>query len=239
MRHKSVEIVMSILLLFAVYITVCYGLPTAQTSNKNSSLHSQPEAGNDPVTIVIDSGHGGKDSGKVGKTGLLEKDVNLSIANKLKEILESKGIKVIMTRTDDNGLYSESDSNKKVADMKKRCKIINESNARLVISIHQNSFTDPDVNGAQVFYYTHSAESKKLAGIIQKAFRTYVNNNNDRVEKANKTYYMLINTKIPIVIAECGFLSNPEEESLLSTEEYRQSVAEAIYNGIDTYLNDK
>jgi len=242
MKHMSIELAMSILLLVAVYITVCYGLPIAQASANNKKSASEGVSSTkseNSKTVVIDSGHGGIDGGKESKSGGLEKTINLSIAIKLKAILEADGINVIMTRTDDNGLYDENASNKKVSDMKKRCQIINNSKADLAVSIHQNSFPDSDVSGAQVFYYTYSAEGKKLAGILQNSFKENVNNNNTRVEKANKTYYMLVNTKIPIVIAECGFLSNPEEDALLNTEEYQQSIAEALYNGIVTYLIDE
>lgn len=240
MKHRNIEVIMSILLLVAVYVTVCYGLPIAQISANNKNAKGTTTTNSSTSkTVIIDSGHGGADGGKEGKSGIQEKTINLSIAYKLKDILEADGINVIMTRTDDNGLYNENDSNKKASDMKKRCQIINSSKADMVISIHQNSFSDSKVSGAQVFYYTHSAEGKKLAGILQNSFKTYINNNNTRVEKANKTYYMLVNTKIPIVIAECGFLSNPEEEALLSSEEYQQSIAKALYNGIVTYLIDE
>lgn len=242
MKHKTIELAMSILLLVAVYITVRYGLPISQISANSKKATTEEESTSNSTTgktVVIDSGHGGFDGGKEGKSGINEKTINLSIAYKLKTILEADGINVILTRPDDNGLYNENDSNKKVSDMKKRCQIINNSNADVAISIHQNSFPDSDVSGAQVFYYTYSAEGKKFASILQNSFKTNVNNNNNRVEKANKTYYMLVNTKIPLVIAECGFLSNPEEESLLSTEEYQQTIAEALYNAIVTYLVDE
>ena len=119
-------------------------------------------------TVAIDSGHGGIDPGKISADGILEKDVNLAIASKLKILLEQSGITVIMTRADDNGLYQESDSNKKAADMKKRCSIINGSKADIAVSIHQNSYVGEASKGAQVFYYKQSEEGKKLAGIIQK-----------------------------------------------------------------------
>ena len=116
--------------------------------------------------VAIDSGHGGIDPGKIGVGGIYEKDVNLAISVKLKKLLEQSGITVIMTRSDDNGLYNESDTNKKASDMKKRCSIINESNADAVVSIHQNSYVSGESRGAQVFYYKQSAEGKKLAGMI-------------------------------------------------------------------------
>ena len=118
-------------------------------------------------TVAIDSGHGGIDPGKISADGILEKDVNLAIASKLKILLEQSGITVIMTRADDNGLYQESDSNKKAADMKKRCSIINGSKADIAVSIHQNSYVGEASKGAQVFYYKQSEEGKKLAGLIK------------------------------------------------------------------------
>ena len=163
-------------------------------------------------TVAIDSGHGGIDPGKISADGILEKDVNLAIASKLKILLEQSGITVIMTRADDNGLYQESDSNKKAADMKKRCSIINGSKADIAVSIHQNSYVGESSKGAQVFYYKQSEEGKKLA------------------------YYMLRNTQVPTVIVECGFLSNREEAYKLNNEEYQQKTAYSIYCGIMEYL---
>ena len=107
------------------------------------------------VTIVIDPGHGGRDPGKVGVNGALEKDVNLAIALKLKDLLEQNDINVIMTRTEDIGLYSETDSNKKRVDLNKRVEIINNSDAAFAISIHQNSFSQENVKGAQVFHHIY------------------------------------------------------------------------------------
>jgi len=186
--------------------------------------------------VVIDSGHGGIDPGKTSADGILEKEVNLAIAYKLKAYLEKAGMKVVMTRTDDSGLYSESDVNKKSADMKKRCDIIREANADVVVSIHQNSFQSASVKGAQVFYYKHSAKGKQLAQSMQQAFRDYLDESNKRVEKADNTYYMLVHTPAPTVIAECGFLSNPEEAKLLTDEQYQDKVAMAIYYGIIDYF---
>lgn len=251
MNFKKFELTMSIVLIVAVFIAVTFGLPIAYKSisgkqvyansekNTNNSTANQSKSDGGPNIVVIDSGHGGIDGGKEGKTGVFEKTINLSIAYKLKTILEENGIQVVMTRTDDNGLYSDSDSNRKAADMKKRCEIIESSNADLVVSIHQNSFSDSKVNGAQVFYYTYSKEGKKFAGIMQASLKENLNNNNSRVEKANKSYYMLVHTQAPTVIVECGFLSNSEEEQLLSSEDYQQKVAQALYNGIETYFGQE
>lgn len=188
-------------------------------------------------TIVIDAGHGGRDPGKVGVNNTLEKDINLNIALKLKSLLEQNDYNVIMTRSDDSGLYSESDSNKKVSDMRKRVEIINSSKAALAISIHQNSFTAEEIKGAQVFYYTVSDEGKEYANILQDQLKKTLNDGNKRQAKGNDAYYMLKKTQIPIVIVECGYLSNNKEAQLLNTEDYQEKMAWAIHLGIINYLN--
>ena len=144
-----------------------------------------------------------------------------------------------MTRSDDNGLYNESDTNKKASDMKKRCSIINESNADAVVSIHQNSYVSGESRGAQVFYYKQSAEGKKLAGIIQRHIVNEADTTNKRVEKADSTYYLLLHTNVPAVIVECGFLSNPEEAGMLNSDSYQQKIARGIYNGLMEYLTNQ
>ena len=144
-----------------------------------------------------------------------------------------------MTRSDDNGLYNESDTNKKASDMKKRCSIINESNADAAVSIHQNSYVSGESRGAQVFYYKQSAEGKKLAGIIQRHIVNEADTTNKRVEKADSTYYLLLHTNVPAVIVECGFLSNPEEAGRLNSDPYQQKIAGSIYNGLMEYLTNE
>ncbi|BCJ96721.1 N-acetylmuramoyl-L-alanine amidase CwlD [Anaerocolumna cellulosilytica] len=189
------------------------------------------------ITMVIDAGHGGRDPGKVGINGAQEKDVNLSIALKLKALLEQNDIKVIMTRVEDIGLYAESDSNKKVADMRKRVDIINSSRAELAISIHQNSFTQESIRGAQVFYYTNSVEGKSYAEIMQAQMKETLQDGNKRVAKSNDSYYMLKKVECPIVIMECGYLSNRDEAALLIDEAYQERLAWAIHLGLMRYIN--
>ncbi len=186
--------------------------------------------------IVVDVGHGGFDSGKIGVNGELEKDINLQIALKLRDVLEKNGISVVMTREEDKGLYDSDASNKKAQDLQKRCDLINDSKPILTVSIHQNSYTSPEIKGAQVFYYTTSSESQKLAEIIQRTLVEQADPENHRKAKANDSYYMLKRTSSPIVIVECGFLSNPEEAEKLSDEEYQQKMADAVCMGIFEYL---
>jgi len=187
--------------------------------------------------IVLDAGHGGVDPGKVSKSGVKEKDVNLAVALKLRDKLEAEGIIVIMTRTEDVGLYSETDSHKKVADMKNRCELVNNSDADLLVSIHQNSYQSESVKGAQVFYYSLSENGKKLAENIQGKMVEMLDKTNGRKAKANDSYYLLLNVKCPAVIVECGFLSNISEAVLLAEDSYRDKVAESIKTGILEYIN--
>ena len=180
-------------------------------------------------------------------TGTNEKKINLEIARKVRKELEERGYQVVMTREDDNGLYSEnddnkytdSDSNKKTADMKKRCRMAEESNADILVSIHQNSYQSEGVKGAQVFYYKASEDGKKLAEAIQASFKQNLDPENGREAKANDSYYILLNVKCPAVIAECGFLSNYEEAELLEQEKYQEKVAKAVAEGVEEYFSGK
>lgn len=192
----------------------------------------------DKITVAIDPGHGGRDPGKVGVTGTLEKDINLQIALKLKAYLEKKDINVVMTRTEDVDLGIDSDSNKKAADMRRRVEAINNSDAIIAVSIHQNSFTQESIKGSQVFYYTQSAEGETFAKVIQSQLKETLKDGNKREAKSNDSYYMLKKTNCPIVIVECGYLSNYSESALLVDEEYQGKVAFAVHLGIMSYINE-
>lgn len=187
--------------------------------------------------VVIDAGHGGADPGKIGVGGSKEKDINLTIAKMVKQYLEANDVKVIMTREEDMALCDENQSNWKVQDMKKRIKIIEDANPAVAVSIHQNSYTEEYVQGAQVFYYENSKEGEALASVLQQELIDTLDPENTRQIKPNSSYYLLKKTNVPIVIAECGFLSNWEEEQKLNTKEYQERVAWAIHMGIMKYLN--
>lgn len=186
--------------------------------------------------IVIDSGHGGMDPGVVGVGNVLEKDINLAIAKKLKNCLEEVGYEVLMSREEDVGLYEEGTSNKKTQDMENRVKFINESNAVLTISIHQNSYPDAEIYGPQVFFHETSSESRKLAGILQETLNTKLEITKPREIKSNVSYYLLKKVTGTIAIVECGFLTNPAEAQLLQQEEYQKKIAEAITDSVNQYL---
>ncbi len=168
----------------------------------------------------------------------LEKEINLIIAKKVKAILMQEDVEVIMTRESDKGLYEEQTSNKKVQDMKNRCALINEAQPDCVVSIHQNSYHEENVTGAQVFYYGTSGEGKKLAEILQENLITHVDPENHRAAKANQSYYLLKKTEAPIVIVECGFLSNWEEAKKLQEDSYQNQIAWAVSMGILSYLRE-
>lgn len=189
--------------------------------------------------VVIDAGHGGTDPGKVSVDGSLEKDINLEIAKKLQQFLVMEDVDVVLTRESDEGLYDENTSNKKVQDMKRRVQIIEEKKPALTVSIHQNSYHEEYVHGAQVFYYANSEKSKELAERIQQVMTLELDKDNTRQAKANDSYYLLKKTSSPIVIVECGFLSNYEEAQKLSSDLYQEKVAWAVHLAVLQYLNSQ
>lgn len=212
-------------------------LAKSKAGERFAAVFSEKEIVKAPV-IVVDAGHGGADPGKVGVAGTLEKEINLSIAFKLKERLEQDGIHVVMTRESDDGLYSEQAQNKKREDMEARVRIISEAEPDFVVSIHQNSFPSEDCKGAQVFYYKDSEQSKMLAETLQQKFPEVLQDGNKRQAKSDSDYYLLRKTACPIVIAECGFLSNASEEALLASGEYQEKIADALYLGIKQYISE-
>lgn len=229
-EQKAFYIIMG--LMFAV--TTCLTIKGTAAYVMNSGAEKKEAAS----CVVIDAGHGGDDPGKIGINGALEKEINLEIALMVKRYLEASDVKVIMTRETEAGLYDASASNKKVQDMKRRISLIEEAAPAVAVSIHQNSYQEEYVHGAQVFYYKDSAEGKRLAEILQNSFVKRVESENKREPKANASYYLLKKTQIPIVIVECGFLSNQAEADQLMTPEYQQKVAWAVYMGIMQYLNE-
>lgn len=182
--------------------------------------------------IVIDAGHGASDGGAVGLSGTSEKEINLEIAMRLKELLEKTGAQVIVTRADDEPL-----ADSKREDMRLRKNIRDKSDADIFVSIHMNKFPESKYSGAQVFY-SPDEESKRLGEAIQDSMKTILNPNNNRVaKKAEDSIYILKKSSVPSVIVECGFLSNPEEEQLLKSRDYQEKVAWSVYSGIIDYFD--
>lgn len=232
--HRFLKTGICIILLLGV-IGICQSMSDA-LRKKIEMTRETVAAGEKTKTerlVVLDPGHGGSDSGKVGINEVKEKEINLKIAKKVQELLMAEKIEVIMTRESDEQLAPS-----KVQDLKKRVSIMNENCPVLAVSIHQNSYRGENVFGAQVFYYKTSAEGQKAAQIIQEALQI-VNPENTKKIKGNDTYYLLKKTEVPTVIVECGFLSNYDEAQKLVTEEYQQKIAEAVTEGILQYIEKR
>jgi len=192
-------------------------------------------------TVIIDAGHGGEDPGKVSNySELREKDLNLIIAQKTRELLEKENFTVIMTRQEDRLEYAEGTTNvveKRRQDLNRRKKIMDSSGAEIVVSIHLNGFNQTQYYGAQTFYPPNSEDSKKLAEVLQKSIRDTCDPENKREPQLKKDpIIILADLKTPTVIVECGFLSNAEEEKKLGTAEYQDKLAVAITAGIREYF---
>ncbi|HHW32005.1 MAG TPA: N-acetylmuramoyl-L-alanine amidase [Clostridiaceae bacterium] len=195
-------------------------------------------------TIVIDPGHGGIDFGcSIGN--LHEKDIVLDISRSLKKYLEDKGYKVLMTRSSDISLYKQSRNGNTIQrrDLDARVKMINNANADIFVSIHVNSYpSDTSVNGSIVFYFSDQyVQSKRLAQYIQKSLNSLSLNGNMRMQhKARgEDFYILRKTAISGVLVETAFITNPEERKCLTTNEYKNKIAESIAFGIEKYFNSK
>ena len=182
--------------------------------------------------IWIDAGHGAFDPGKVAGS-VEEKDVNLAIALKLQSFLEAGGATVFVTRLDDEAISST-----KQGDMYTRRIMANASQADIFISVHQNSYPQASVRGAQVFYFNTSDNSRKLAEHIQQQIKEFVLPNNRFDAKPNRNYYVLRQTAMPAVIVECGFLTNYNEKTRLTQADYQERMAWGIYLGVVQYFNE-
>ena len=197
-------------------------------------------AGEHVPTIVIDPGHGGEDGGASDKDGLLEKDVNLPIALKLQKLLEVSGYHVVMTRTEDVSIPDEglgTVRERKVSDLQNRLKVIQSQGDCIFISIHQNYFEQSQYYGTQVFYSTKNPAGKDLAESIKSRVVSLLQPENKRETKpATSSIYLLWNVKVPAVLVECGFLSNPTEAAKLKDAAYQQQMAFAIYSGMQDYI---
>lgn len=237
MKSKVIDLLIILILVCAV----------VNMPSHKESVEQAWKAAARPV-VVIDPGHGGMDGGAEGSDGTIEKDINLNISMKLKEKLEADGIRVIMTRNSDTGLSGESQDETirfiKSRDMHERKRIIDETGPALTISIHLNSFTqDASVKGAQVFYPMDGeddiVESSRLAAeIIQKNLNSDINTDKKRTEMAKNDVYLFQNISSPIVIAECGFLSNEEDLMNLKNEGFQEKISKSLKASISKYLKE-
>lgn len=189
--------------------------------------------------VVLDAGHGYPDEGAQSANGITEEKINLLITKKLQTLLEQSGCEVILTRSDENGIYDAEASTlreKKVTDIKNRVKIGNESSADIFISIHLNKIPQSQYDGWQTFFKKGNEKSEELAKVIQTELNNSIQKENKREAQFLTGKYIIDHVEIPISIVECGFLSNPEEEKQLQQDEYQNRLAWGIYNGIMDYF---
>lgn len=235
LRKKRIIALMSLMF---IAILCC----TIKTTNSVKENKETVETVSLPVTnkvVVLDAGHGTPDEGAENENGVTEAAINLKIALKLQNLLEQSGCTVILTRSDENAIYSaESNTIKemKVSDIRNRVKIGNESSADIFVSIHLNKIPQSQYYGWQTFYKNGNEESVNLATSIQNGLNEAINRENKRVPLKINGIYIVEHVEIPLTIVECGFLSNREEAELLQNDEYQNQLAWGIYIGIINYF---
>lgn len=188
--------------------------------------------------IVIDAGHGGEDGGATSCTGVLESQINLQIALRLDDLCHLLGYDTKLIRKTDVSIYTEGKTiaAKKASDLRQRVRMVNDTDGAILISIHQNIFSDSQYSGAQVFY-GNTDGSKRLAQLLQEAFSNSVNPNSNRRIKAADNIYLMQHIHKPGILVECGFLSNPQEEALLRDAAYQRKLCCVIISGLSQYLS--
>ena len=219
-------------LLFILLFLFFYNKKIVPTSSIPVSNH----------VIILDAGHGYPDGGATGKNNTIESDLNLEVVLKLQKYLEASGTTVLLTRSDENGIYdtdSKTIRNQKISDMKNRVKIANNSDAEIFVSVHMNKIPEEKYSGWQTFYKNNDEKSKQIANQIQISLDSYMNenenenkNNSTRKIKSISGIYLTQNVEIPLVLIECGFLSNENESILLKSEAYQEKLAWSIYTGL-------
>lgn len=187
--------------------------------------------------IVIDAGHGGEDGGATSCTGILESQLNLEIALKLNALCHLLGFETKMIRTSDVSVYTEGTtiSAKKASDLRRRVQIVNQTENAVLISIHQNTFSDSRYSGAQVFY-AETDGSREFAELLQQHL-TLIDRGNHRHIKPAHNIYLMQHIKKTGVLIECGFLSNPSEEAMLRSAMYQKKLCSVVATGLCQYIN--
>lgn len=195
-------------------------------------------------TVIVDAGHGGEDGGAVGVNQALEKEINLAIALELEKNLKANNFEVIMTRDGDFSIGDQSlktVAERKRSDTKQRVQIVKEAGENcILVSIHQNHFSESKYHGAQMFYSKNHPNSAVLAESVRQNIILSLQPENKRENKeADSNIYLLEHCMIPAILVECGFLSNPEEAEKLCQSEYQKEMAAAIYNGLIDYFSEQ
>ncbi len=223
-----------VLAVLSLVVLICFRVATARFQERYVTAIAWSLAGK---VIVVDPGHGGEDPGALGSTGVHEKDIVLEVAKKLADILRQAGAEALLTRESDRDLSDPgvlSLHDVKRQDLSRRVDLANQSNADLFVSIHVNSFPDRRESGPQTFSQPGSLESKKLAEAIQHELNRFLENPGREAKQVD--YYANRATKMPSIIIEIGFISNPGEEKLMLDPVYQNRIAWSIYAGIARYL---
>ena len=188
--------------------------------------------------VILDAGHGGVDGGAISCTGISESNINLEIALRLNDLMHLLGMRTIMIRDDDRSVYTEGTTiaTKKISDIRNRVRIVNGTPNALLVSIHQNNFSDPKYSGAQVFY-NNKSNSKEIALQLQSAFRENLDITNKRQPQNSSGVYLMEHINCPGVLIECGFLSNVKEEAMLRDDTYQKKICSIVATTICKYLN--
>lgn len=198
-------------------------------------------SGSAPRTVVIDAGHGGEDGGAAGGSGVPEKGINLAIAKNLEQFLSVSGYHVVMIRSDDSSVGDQTLKTireRKVSDLHRRLKLVEDQGDCIFLSIHQNFFPQSQYHGTQIFYSKNNEGSKPLAEDIRGRVVGLLQKDNTRATKpATSSIFLLWQTKVPAVLVECGFLSNPQEEVKLKDTTYQKQMSFAIYSGFLDYCS--
>lgn len=190
-------------------------------------------------TIIIDAGHGGIDGGATSCTGVLESEINLAIALRLNDLFQLLGYDTVMIRTTDTSIYTQGSTiaSQKISDLKERVRIVNSAENAILVSIHQNTFSDNRYSGAQIFY-TENTESRVLADKLQNELISALNPYSNRKSKKADGIYLMEHIKCIGILVECGFLSNPEEEAKLRSKDYQNKLCSVIAATVSNYLTD-
>ncbi len=231
-KAKILSLIPLYILVLAVFLMIgVYG-------DRAITVFSQSSAEDDRTCIIIDAGHGGEDGGATSCTGILESKINLDISLKMEQIMNLIGIKTKMIRRTDRSIYTQGSTiaAKKVSDLKQRVKIVNETENAILVSIHQNYFSDDRYNGAQIFY-ADTGNSIELAKDLQNRIKEVLDKNNNRVVKQAKGIYLMQNIECTGILIECGFISNHEEEAKLTDNEYQKKLCCVIATEISNYLD--
>jgi len=232
MKKGRKEALCYLLVIGAVLVTAQWGSRAVTVIAESSPIQREN-------TIVIDAGHGGEDGGATSCAGIVESQYNLEIALRLNDLFHLPGHQTVMIRTTDTSVYTKGGTIalKKVSDLRERVRVVNDTEDALLVSIHQNNFSDSRYSGAQVFY-APTEGSELLAKQLQAAFVSALNPGSNRKSKRSSSVYLMEHIDCTGVLVECGFLSNPEEEAKLRSGDYQKKVCCVIASTVSLFLSN-